>query len=105
MKSQMPTTSGRNNSQYEYEDLKKKYIFDDNSLNSEDFKQDSDNVIADYKNDSNNVNHFYNFDKLVKRDLNNIFSINRSFIRHNNSSLLESINNESQLKVCINVQD
>lgn len=105
MKSHMLSTSRRNNSQYEYEDLKKKYIFDDNSLNSEDFKQDSDNVMADYKYHSNNANHFDNFDKLVKKDLNNILSTNRSFMRQNNLPLLESINNESQLKVCINVQD
>lgn len=105
MKSNLLSTSRRNISQNEYHDLMQKYIFDDNSLNSEDFKHDSDTVMADYKYDSINANYFDNFDKLVEKDFNSILSTNKSFIRNNHLPLLESINNESQLKVCINVQD
>lgn len=105
LKSNFLSNSRRNISQYEYDDLKKKYIFDDNSLNSEDFKHDSDMVMSDYKYDSLNANQFDNFDKLIEKDFNNILNTNRSFLRHNNLPFLESINNESQLKVCINVQD
>ncbi len=107
IKSNLLSTSKRNLSRYEYEeDLKKKYIFDDNSFNSEDLKHDSDMVMADYKYAAVNANNqFDNFDRLVEKDLNDIIFTNRSFKRNNNLPLLESINNESQLKICINVKD
>jgi hypothetical protein len=104
MKSNLLSTSRRNMSQYDYQEIKKKYIFNDNSLNSEDLKNDVDTVMADYKYDSINANYFDNFDKIVGKDFNNILITNRSFMRHN-LALLESINNESKLKISINVKD
>jgi len=94
-------------SKNEFQDLKKKYIFNDISQNYEDLKHDSDLVMAEYKYDSIKELNLSNdnFEKIIKKDFNNIISHNKSFIRSNHLSLMESINDESQLKITFNVQD
>ena len=105
IKTNLLSTSRRNISSFDYQDVKKKYIFDDSSLNSDDLKHESDLAMADYKYESLTGNKNDDFEKVISRDFNNIFNTNKSYIRSSNLSLLESINDESQLKVCINLQD
>jgi len=105
MKNSLLSTSRRNFSRFDYQDIKKKYIFEDVSLNYDDLKHNSDIVMADYKYDSIKSKDPDNFEKLIEKDFNSIISNNKSFIRSNHLPLLESINDESQLKVAINVLD
>jgi hypothetical protein len=101
-KNNLLTTTGINLSQNDYQNFKKKYIFEDSSLNYNDIKHDSDIVMADYKYDSIKSNETDNFEKLIRKDFSNMIIRNKSFSKSNFSPILESINDESQMKVLIN---
>lgn len=90
----------------DFDNIRKKYIFSDFSATYENLKQDSDLNMLDYKYESLSKKNSDNFDKAIENEfLNNSISKEKFSRTLRKSSLLQSINDDSQLKVSVNIQE